>query len=288
LCYSTCGIDRDLGLDDRSALQARPFLKWPGGKSWLVEEIVGLIRPLLGNGIYREPFLGGGSVFFALIPPVAVLSDLNSELISCYQTVRDHADDVLALLKPMTVSRKTYYRVRSAIGGSRVQRAARFLYLNRTGFAGMYRLNQRGVFNVPFGGGERTPATLWRDGLVNSASRALASAELFAGDFELSLGEAQPGDIVYCDPTYTVAHENNGFQRYNERIFSWADQQRLARSARKAAARGVSVFISNAWHPSIIALYPDARVRRYRRHTCLCPRVGFRRRVSEALITLSR
>ena len=112
----------------------------------------------------------------------------------------------------------------------------------------MYRLNQQGEFNVPFGGGERTTAPLWEYNLLTSSARALRGAKLLAVDFEQAISEAKKGDLVYCDPTYTVAHNNNGFIRYNERNFSWEDQKRLSRSCHSAAARGALVIVSNAYH----------------------------------------
>src|ERR1039458_2120595 len=192
----------------------KPFLKWPGGKRWLTRRIVGLLDGCRFQR-YFEPFLGGGALFFALQPPNAVLSDINADLINTYTQVKYRPLKVIASLKKLRVKEATYKKVRIYNPETKLERAVRLLYLNRTGFGGMYRLNQNGDFNVPFGGGERTPTTLWQDHLLTSASRSLRHTELVCSDFEDQLTEANTGDLVYCDPTYTVPHDNNGFVRYN-------------------------------------------------------------------------
>lgn len=260
---------------------ARPFLKWPGGKRWAALEISALVRTRL-LGRYYEPFLGGGAVFFSLCPERATLSDVNGELIELYDTVRARPNEIIAQLKAMRVSQAEYYRIRMSKPRGRIQRAARFLYLNRTAFAGLYRLNSDGVFNVPFGGG-RTPRPLWAAGLLTAASEALSKVKIRTCDFEVAMRSAREGDVVYCDPTYTVAHDSNGFRRYNERNFSWEDQRRLAECARRAASRGAVVLVSNAHHPSIRRLYADARARVLTRTSRVARDVDRRRLVREYL-----
>lgn len=203
----------------------QPFLKWPGGKRWIAAKLACCIKECL-RSTYYEPFLGSGSVFFVLRPQRAVLSDVNDDLVNTYVQVRDHHHEVTALLKELPLSRKDYYRVRDEEPDNVIERAARFLYLNRTAFGGIYRLNKAGKFNVPFGGGERTPEILWKEKLLEKASAALHSVNLLNADFESLLAAAKPGDVVYCDPTYTVSHENNSFRRYNEKNFSWEDQRK--------------------------------------------------------------
>jgi len=189
-----------------------------------------------------EPSLGGGAVFFMLRPQKAILSDINSELINVYQQVRDNPDAILRELKKQRVTKKNYYQIRKLKGGFPLKRTARFLFLNRTSFGGIYRLNRRGEFNVPYGGGKRTPSSLWKNNLLRDASNVLKRSRLLVADFEDVIERASQGDVVYCDPTYTVAHENNGFLRYNERNFSWEDQKRLSKAARRAVNRGATVI----------------------------------------------
>lgn len=270
---------------DSNHAKIDPFLKWPGGKRWAADRITSAIRPRL-TGTYYEPFLGGGAVFFRLRPQTAVLSDINAELIETYAAVRDSPDDVVSFVKRMPVSSEHYYRVRGWEPETAIQRAARLLYLNRTAFCGMYRVNSRGEFNVPFGGGQRTPAPLWEQQLVARASRALQGVAFRVDDFEEVMRHVGAGDVVYCDPTYTVTHNGNAFIRYNEKNFSWRDQNRLAKCARQACARGATVVVSNAHHPSIRALYADAVRYVLRRPSCVARDPVHRRVVSEYLCLL--
>ena len=252
-----------------------PFLKWPGGKRWLVSALLTTIRRS-GFRTYYEPFLGGGALFFSLEPVHSVLSDINHDLINTYRQVKYHPADLIRRLQTIPVNKRTYDSQRKHRPRRALDRAVRFLYLNRTAFGGMYRLNQTGEFNVPFGGGERTPALLWKSGLLRKASRALWSSKLEVCDFEVVISRAESNDLVYCDPTYTVAHNNNGFIRYNEKNFSWADQNRLARCCHEAAGRGATVIVTNAFHLDILKLFDPPHHFIVSRHSRLCPRVEYR------------
>jgi DNA adenine methylase len=265
----------------------KPFLKWPGGKRWILRHI----EELLGGRTfetYIEPFLGGGAVFFGLRPERAILSDINPELITTYCQVKESPLEILDRLKVLAVDAPTYHRMREWEPIAELDKAVRFLYLNRTAFAGMYRLNREGHFNVPFGGGQRTPQPLWRDNLLLKASAALSDATILSSDFEATIETAEEGDLVYCDPTYTVVHNNNGFIRYNERNFSWDDQRRLAKVAAQASERGATVLVSNAIHQEIRNLYPTARALLLDRQTLLCPRSNRRGSTQEYLFVLGR
>jgi len=262
-----------------------PFLKWPGGKRWAAAYLASIIREKL-KGTYVEPFLGAAAVFFHLRPSRAILSDINPDLISTYKVVRRSPGALLEALRTFQVSKRNYYRTRTCIPSNPVLRAARFLYLNRTAFGGMYRLNGRGEFNVPYGGGERTPEILLKTPILKDASMALRNVELREGDFEGVMGAVRRGDVVYCDPTYTVTHDQNGFVRYNDQNFSWADQERLARAASRARRRGVTVLISNAHHKEIRKIYGFASFRTLTRHSTLSTDPLKRRTVREYLIIL--
>jgi DNA adenine methylase len=259
-----------------------PFLKWPGGKRWLTAQLCELLRGVRITR-YFEPFLGGGALFFALRPRRARLSDINSELINTYEQVRDNHDGLVERLRRIPVTAETYYAIRGREGGCAVTRATHFLYLNRTAFAGMYRLNQQGRFNVPYGGGERTPNLLWEKGILAEAARTLRNARLTACDFEVAMRGATAGDVIYCDPTYTVAHDDNGFIRYNERNFSWRDQERLAAAAQMAAKAGAVVIVSNAHHPDVASLHRYATRYPVLRYSSLARSPDKRRAVEEYL-----
>ena len=150
----------------------------------------------------------------------------------------------------------------------------------------MYRLNQKGQFNVPFGGGQRRPDPLWTADLLLTASRALQGVRLGCGDFEVTLQGARRGDLVFCDPTYTVTHNNNGFIRYNESNFRWADQQRLATVCAQLRSKGVTMIVTNAFHEEVRRLYRDSDTYVVDRPSLLCPSPEKRRLTKEYLFLL--
>lgn len=208
------------------------------------------------NGKYFEPFLGGGAVFFHLAPSTAVLSDANPRLIETYQAIKDNWRKVEKLLEQMHKlhSKTYYYEERSRVRQKQHTRAAQFLYLNRTCYNGLYRENLSGVFNVPIG--TKTQVVMPDDDF-KSASKILANAQLYCGDFEDTLLDAGRDDLVFLDPPYTTAHNTNGFVKYNQKIFSWDDQLRLRRCIGAAKLRGAKVVLTNANHESIHSLYSD-------------------------------
>lgn len=265
-------------LECSSSREIHPFLKWAGGKQWIAKRIASLVPT--DNCTYFEPFLGGGSLFFAAQPSRAVLSDINSRLIEAYITIRRHPVDVIGQLAQWRNTEIDYYRVRSAGYSNLVKRAAQFVYLNKTCWNGLYRVNQKGEFNVPYANNRRQ---VYSEDSLLLASRALHSAKLICCDFEESLSFASSGDFVYLDPPYTVLHSDNGFRRYNERIFRWEDQIRLALAANSLVDRGCFVIVSNADHAEIIRLYSKFRYLKLERNSLLAANSQRRRKTSEAL-----
>ncbi len=229
-----------------------PFLKWAGGKRWLVEQHSSLF-PKKFN-CYIEPFLGSGSVFFHLAPSRAILSDTNSDLIACYNQIRMFPEQLTELLREHHGKHCSdyYYKLRATEFENETEKAAKFLYLNRTCFNGIYRVNLKGEFNVPIG--TKTNVVMKSDDFIGVSQR-LENALIVQGDFAESMRHASEGDFVYVDPPYTVQHNTNGFLKYNEKIFSWNDQVRLKEQVVAAAGRGASVIVSNAAHDSVIKLY---------------------------------
>lgn len=229
-----------------------PFLKWAGGKRWLVEQHSNLF-PQKFN-CYIEPFLGSGSVFFHLAPSRAILSDANADLIACYNQVREFPHRLAELLREHHEKHCNdyYYQTRAAEFETETEKAAKFLYLNRTCFNGIYRVNLKGEFNVPIG--TKTNVVMKSDDFLG-VSKRLKNALVVHGDFSETMRHATDGDFVYVDPPYTVQHNTNGFLKYNEKIFSWSDQVRLKEQVVAAANRGASVVVSNAAHESVIELY---------------------------------
>lgn len=261
---------------------ALPFLKWAGGKQWLSPAALAL-RPAEFKGRYLEPFVGGGSFFFSLRPAQAVLGDANPELVATYQAVKDDVEGVISVLERYPHTKEFYYRLRQRKPRSVTTRAARMIYLNRTCWNGLYRVNRKGQFNVPFGRYENP--TICDAERLRAAARALRSARLVCGDFLESLKGARSGDLVYLDPPYVIGHTGNGFLKYNSRLFSWADQKRLARVARKLADRGVNVLVSNADTPEIVSLYQGFRYYGAVRNSLMAASTESRRSVKEAILS---
>lgn len=256
-----------------------PLLKWPGGKRSLADHILPLIPKRYAT--YVEPFVGGGAMFFALRPHSAILGDTDQALIECYSQVRENPTAVIKALQRLRNSSDDYYRIRSSRPRTPPAAAARLIYLTNLSFNGIYRLNFAGDFNVPYGQrNQRRPAAPTR---VRHVSAALKSATLVCSDFEAVVARAGRGDVVYLDPPYTVAHSNNGFIRYNARLFSWRDQERLANSAREASNRGAVVIISNADHPSVRNLYSHFDVITVQRRSTIAAQSEGRRAVTECI-----
>jgi DNA adenine methylase len=203
-----------------------PFLKWAGGKRQLLERILQVVPGEMDT--YYEPFVGGGALFFALAGARrfrrAVLADANRELILCYEAVRDDVDGVIRALRPHRYDRRIYYQVRAQDPArlSAAARAARLIYLNRCGYNGLYRVNSRGLFNVPFGR-YRNPV-ICDEIKLRAAAAALQSATLVCQDFAVTVAAATPGDFVYLDPPYVPLSPTSSFTAYAQRGFDAAEQ----------------------------------------------------------------
>ena len=231
-----------------------PFLKWAGGKRWFVHSHSHLLPKTYSR--YFEPFLGGGAVFFHLRPRQAVLADINPEVIAAYQAVKERR---VGLMKSLAHHQRShdedesyYYNVRERSPTKLVPRASRMIYLNRTCFNGIYRVNKQGNFNVPRGSKD---AVLLDTDNFKAMAALLAGADLRVSDFEDVINEAGEDDLIFADPPYTVRHNFNGFIKYNEVLFSWADQERLAAALKRAASRGAKIVATNANHHSVRSLY---------------------------------
>lgn len=232
-----------------------PFLKWAGGKRWLPNRFPALFPHEFEH--YIEPFLGSGAVFFKLQPEKAILSDLNANLIQTYEAIRDDWKKVQqALTRHQRLhSNEYYYQERNRIRKSSAEKAAQFLYLNRTCWNGLFRVNLKGKFNVPIG--TKNNVILPTDDFEYTSS-LLKNAEITSSDFGNTISRSKKDDFLFIDPPYTVKHNFNGFVKYNEKIFSWEDQIRLSKSVLEAAHRGTKILITNADHETIRSLYSSA------------------------------
>lgn len=244
---------------------ARPFVKWAGGKGQLLPEL--LRRLPVRFGRYHEPFVGGGALFFHLysggrLEAGAVLSDYNPELILCYEVVRDDVETLIEALHAHARHRldpayflevRKWDRQPGFQERSRVERAARMLFINRTCYNGLYRLNSKGQFNAPFGY-YKNPQIYDPDNLF-ATSAALQDVELYVGDFGTAARCAAPGDLVYFDPPYVPVSATSSFTHYTDQAFGPDDQRRLAQLFDELMARGVYVMLSNSHTPLSRELY---------------------------------
>ena len=236
-----------------TATACRPFLKWAGGKRQLLPELTRHLPDHIGT--YFEPFVGGGALFFHAKPARAVLADSNERLVRAYVGVRDHVEDVIALLREYPHEQRFFYelRARPVDAEDDAHVAAWLIYLNRTGYNGLYRVNRRNLFNVPFGRYDN-PTICDADGL-RACSRALAGANVFVGDFESVVEPARRGDFVYFDPPYLPLSATSSFASYTAGGFGPDDHVRLRDVAARLKARGVRVLLSNSSAPLVRELY---------------------------------
>lgn len=232
-----------------------PFLKWAGGKRWLVSDYSDFFPENYNR--YIEPFLGSGAVFFHLQPKKAILSDTNIELIQTYQAIKDNWKLVRRYLQDhhKLHTKKYYYNIRATKFRSPYKCAAQFIYLNRTCWNGLYRVNLKGEFNVPIGTKQNV---LFSTDDFKSISYMLRNKKLLSSDFEIVIDSARDGDFVFVDPPYTVTHNYNGFIKYNEKLFSKDDQVRLRDCLVSAVNRGAKIISTNADHQYIRGLYKES------------------------------
>lgn len=242
---------------------AHPFVKWAGGKTQLLEPLSTILPSRIRT--YYEPFIGGGALFFSLAQKErfqrAVINDWNTELVDAYKTIRDFPDDLITLLQAL---KETYQAdARGTFQGERekdpkemtpIQRAARFIFLNKTGFNGLYRVNKKGGFNTPFGKYEN-PKILDEPN-IRACSKVLNHfVVVTSGDFAQVIADAQPGDCVYFDPPYVPVNATANFTSYTSDGFSLDDQYRLAAAFKKLAENGVAVVASNSDTQTVRDLY---------------------------------
>jgi len=231
-----------------------PVLKWAGGKSQLLDRLLPLVPKSYGR--YIEPFIGGGALFFAVAPRDAVLSDSSPELIAFYTAIRDDVEAVIDAVRQWATDEETYYRVRGLDPGTleAAVRAARMLYLNRTCFNGLYRVNRRGQFNVPYGA-YTNPKTCYAPAL-RDASHALRAATILCDDYLVVLRRyAKPGDFIFLDPPYVPVGPCSDFKRYTKDQFHERDHRDLATEVGRLQEIGCNVVLTNSNHPLTHELY---------------------------------
>lgn len=239
--------------------QPKPVLKWAGGKTQLLPILREEIPETYGK--YIEPFFGGGALYFDLKPKSSVISDINPELINLYTTLRDDVDSVISELQKHANNKTHFYQVRALDWSSltAAEAAARTIYLNRTCFNGLYRVNRNGKFNVPYGN-YKNPKILNEPNL-KAVSRELANTQIILGDYLTVLESyAEPGDLIFLDPPYLPISEHSDFKRYTKEQFHEDDHRKLAVEVDRLASLGCHVLITNSNHPLVYELYKKYKI----------------------------
>ena len=239
-----------------SSKRIKPILKWAGGKTQLLDELLPRIPD--GYGKYIEPFFGGGALFFALRPESAVIADSNPEIINMYEQVASNVEKVIERLKEYKNERDAYYAVRDQSWEElpKFEAAARTLYLNHTCYNGLYRVNKSGKFNTPFGGYKKP--NICDETALRAASEALRKAIIVCGDYQDVLREyAAEGDFVFLDPPYLPVTPSGDFKRYTKEQFHEDDHRVLAETIKDLEEKGCRVVLTNSNHPVVMELYRD-------------------------------
>lgn len=267
--------------------KAKPFLRWAGGKTWLLKDLEAFLPKEIKN--YHEPFIGGGSVYIYLkstgrIQNKAYLSDRNKDLINAYQVLKSQLKPLTSVLSEFKNEKDFYYFIRDQKYSDKLQQAAQFIFLNRTSFNGIYRVNLKGEYNVPYG--FKKYKQLFDFENFKRLSELLKNTSLKSRDFAKTLNDVNKGDLVFLDPPYTVAHENNGFVKYNQKIFSWEDQERLKEYIEKVKAKGAYFILTNAAHESIKGLFHNiGDLHEVNRYSVVGGNGAERREISEYIFT---
>jgi DNA adenine methylase len=250
--YQVNGTKKKICINNRKV----NFIRYPGGKQRILNYIIPFLptRDLI-EGRFIDPFVGSGSLFFALNPTNAILSDINAELIDLYRGIRRYPLKVWTIYKNFPRSKKAYYEIRRINTEKRdlAFRAARTLYLNRTCFKGMWRYNSKGEFNVGYGGQERRWVIDFET--LNEVSKRLKSAILVCSDFEKVIDDSNKKDFIFVDPPYRPGEREMTHDHYLHGKFSYSEYQRLAKSLERASERGIKWAMTISSHPDILTLF---------------------------------
>lgn len=263
--------------------QISSFIRWAGGKSWLVPYVKELIEGLDYNNYY-EPFMGGASIFFSMDNPhQSYLSDVNKELVKTFCAVRDNPKEIIKHLRNYRSDEESYYQIRSDKPAGKYKPAARFIYLNANSFNGIYRVNRQGQYNVPYGKKEKT-VNFER---LKEISTKLQNVNIQCHDFFAIRNLIQEGDLVFLDPPYTVSNKKNDyFIQYNQRLFSLEDQRRLANLIEHIIAQNAWFILTNAHNQKIYDIFHNTgRVIERERKSLIGGRAAFRGNVQEYIFT---
>jgi len=245
-------------LNARHAVAATPFVKWAGGKTQLLPQLSALAPQVYRS--YFEPFAGSGALFFKLQPQSAVLNDANEELINCYRVIRDSVEELIEALAAHRNEEAYFYNIRAVDPArlSDIERASRLIFLNRTCFNGLYRVNQKGKFNAPYG--RYVNPNICNAVNLRNVSAVLQDVTLLSDDYQFVASQAEAGDFIYFDPPYLPISKYSDFKRYTKKFFYTEDHIQLAETFKTLDRRGCLVMLSNAHHPMILELFKDYRI----------------------------
>lgn len=236
-----------------------PIVKWAGGKRRLVDEIISLFPDDYEERRYHEPMIGGGAVFFHLEPKEGSINDINEHLMRFYRIVRDKPEKLIERAKEHEYDEDYYYEARDRYNQdeslSPVERVALFLYFNKTGYNGLWRVNSDGEFNVPFG--NYSDPTIVDEDAIYSASRVLKDVKIYEQDFDYIIDEAREGDIVYFDPPYQPVSETADFTEYTKGGFDVDCQKRLHHACKELNKEGVIFVLSNSYAKPVREMYEN-------------------------------
>jgi DNA adenine methylase len=240
-----------------------PFVKWAGGKRQLIPQMAKYFPKEYNK--YIEPFIGGGAIFFHLLPEISIISDNNPDLINCYKVIKEDVENLIRSLRKHRYEKNYYYEIRAFdrdpekfAALSDVEKASRSIFLNKTGYNGLYRVNSKGFFNVPFG--RHKNPKICDDVNLRSVSQALRNVEIHLGSFEICLDFAKQDDFVYLDPPYHPLSDTALFTSYTKSSFDKASQKKLFEVFKELDKRGCYVMLSNSYSEFILDLYKDYQI----------------------------
>lgn len=249
-------------INNDSDKKQKPFIKWAGGKQQLIGQLLSLLPKDILAKRYHEPFLGGGALFFSLQPKISYLSDANDHLVNCFQFVRENPELIYSYLKKHEAlnSETYYYKMRQTYNkmGYSFAQAARFIYLNKSCYNGIFRVNRKGKFNVPCG--RKKTLAIPDRGALKRCSKILQTAKIFTASFESALEDVDSNDFIYLDPPYPPLNGTSYFTHYTKDKFGDLDQEKVASIVKSLDSEGCLFMVSNADTKKIRKLYKNFHV----------------------------
>lgn len=265
----------------------KPFLKWPGGKRQLLRELLKRIPKSFNR--FFEPFVGGGALFFSIKPEWGYISDINPELINVYEVVQNNVEELITCLKNHRNEEDYFYKLRNVDRSkeyntwSNVEKASRLIYLNKTCFNGLYRMNSDGQFNVPFGYYKK-PNIVDEKNLI-ACSTLLKKTEIVLASFESVEKQARQGDFIYFDPPYVPLNKTSSFTKYYKNDFDLDSQFALRELCDRLSRKGVLFMLSNSYTETVRELYRNYNVKTVRANRAINCKADGRGKINELIIT---